>query len=240
MSTLHPDLAAVVRQHPFFGRIIDHPLVRIMPYLDVPLPYASGDGNFLNMTELANASLAEKRSALERAESERDWRSYAFLHERPYRLDALRDLIDRGRAQLGELWPVVGHVWADSENIYESLDEWVELWRTNCRRKRTVMRKEDRELFRGLPDTITVYRGVNCSDEWEGVEAIESGLSWTLSRKKAIWFARRGTGLPYIAAASVQKRHCFAFFSERKEQEIVVDPDWTTTLEFAKFPGRKR
>lgn len=72
-----------------------------------------------------------------------------------------------------------------------------------------------------------------------------TGLSWTLSRDKAIWFAHRlGYGvmrsLPFIAEATIQKKDCFAYFSDRDEQEVVIDPDRTLTFEMEKLKLKRK
>jgi hypothetical protein len=222
LEGLHPELAASVCHHPVFGMMIGHPLVRIRN-LNLLFPASGAE----SCSEFANHCLAEKRDMLATAIIERDWHTYIFAHERPYRFDAIRTLIEDGNATIDDLWPVVGDAWRDSENIHQSTDEWLNLWRSPSRRKRAAMNRADLDTWKALPAKLTIYRGVNCDDEFDAEDAALTGLSWTLSRKKAIWFARRGSSQPYVATGTIFKRHCFAYFSDRNEQEIVVDPDWT-------------
>jgi hypothetical protein len=63
------------------------------------------------------------------------------------------------------------------------------------------------------------------------------GLSWTLDRDKAIWFAKRFSMLPRLTPRLVEgfvhKRHVLAYFGGRKEKEIVsmhVDVRGVTVL----------
>ncbi len=63
-----------------------------------------------------------------------------------------------------------------------------------------------------LPENVTVYRGGD-----------PDGISWTLSRKVAVWFAER----PNIEVHQrVIHRDRILFYSnDREEQEIIFDPD---------------
>jgi hypothetical protein len=227
LQGLHPELAAAVYHHPFFGTMIDHPLVK-MTCLNVEFPeFFIRETGATNWAELANINLAQKQDDIRKALAEKQWDSYVFLHERAHRFDALAKIIDDSHAVLDDLWPVIACAWSDSENIRQFTYEWLELWRKPSRSKRMAMSRKDRDTWRSLPATLTIYRGVNCEDQFDAEEAMLNGLSWTLSRKKAVWFARRGARQPFVAKGTILKRHCFAYFSDRKEEEIVIDPDWT-------------
>ena len=68
------------------------------------------------------------------------------------------------------------------------------------------MPKEDRRVFRDLPDELTIYRGVGAKDE-ETAEFFAEGFSWTLNRDKAEWFAQRNSveGKSYLETMRVSK-----------------------------------
>jgi hypothetical protein len=224
LQGLHPELAAAVRQHRLFGTIIDHPLVKLNG-LNVEFPESFNDTGATNWVEFANFNLARKQDAIRSAVVEKEWHNYVFIHERGHRFKALKKIIDDGHAALDHLWPVVGHTWTDSENTHEATCEWLDLWRQPSRSKRRAMHHEDRDTWKSLPATLTIYRGVNCEDQFDAEEAMLDSLSWTLSRKTAVWFARRGNRKPFVAKGTILKRHCFAYFSDRNEEEIVIDPE---------------
>ena len=71
-------------------------------------------------------------------------------------------------------------VWIDSENIWQNLELWGELWNEATRRH--AMDAKERKALNALPDEITIYRGA-------GEKYTLNGMSWTLDRDKAIWFA---------------------------------------------------
>ena len=80
------------------------------------------------------------------------------------------------------------------------------------------MSPEDRDALARQPSEITVYRGVGNPD-------YEEGLSWTLSQEQAARFARRSRGEladGVVLKGVANKKDVHAFFTSRKEQEIVV------------------
>lgn len=237
LNELHPELAKAVQIRPPFGRMIDHPLVQLMN-LDLPFPW-DDDGTASSWAEFANEALAEKQKDVSEAIGSKNWRGYVLLHERAYRFDALRKLIDDKHATRAELWPVVGAAWSDSENIWQYQEEWLALWSGKCSSKHMAMDETDQKARRALPARLTVYRGVNCDDDSEAAEAIGYGLSWTLDREQAVWFANRGSSRPFLGQAEILKRDCFAYFSDRNEQEVVVDPAKLKKVETTKLRKKR-
>ena len=67
--------------------------------------------------------------------------------------------------------------------------------------------------------TVLIYRGV-------GSEDYKYDMSWTLSFERAKWFAERfGSNTQIVYKAFVQKQDILAYFADRGEDEVVVDPD---------------
>lgn len=84
--------------------------------------------------------------------------------------------------------------------------------------KNTLMDEDELPVFQELPERITVYRGTNSMNS-EDVKV----LSWTLSRKKAEWFASRfDDDTQYVFQAELPKNGALAYFSY--EEEIVANP----------------
>ena len=82
-----------------------------------------------------------------------------------------------------------------------------------------VMEAEDLALFNVLPDEFTAFRGVG------GVTVAQAkrGMSWTLDRDRAEWFAQRNSdrGAPMLLTATIRKPNVLAVYRD-PEQEIVV------------------
>lgn len=125
------------------------------------------------------------------------------------------------------------------EQLREILtDEW-----TRCEAHRPY-RREMVELFKRVgrindPEelprklrgkTCTIFRG-NLGEEEP------DGISWTLKRKTAEWFASYGMslrgqflglyredGIPTVWSAQVDVADILAYFNTRQEEEVVVDP----------------
>lgn len=90
-----------------------------------------------------------------------------------------------------------------------------------------IMDQEELGELQGLPDVLTVYRGVTPYNE----ARVRDALSWTLSTKTAWWFANRFNQNGCVYQAEIEKKHVFALFKERGEQEIVLNPDFLMNLE---------
>lgn len=93
-----------------------------------------------------------------------------------------------------------------------------------------LMSENELEVFNGLPDEVTIYRGVT-SNNLDGVEA----LSWSLSPEKAEWFATRFSSIKgRVYSATISKNDIFAYFGLRGEQEVIVNPDYLENIEVYK------
>jgi len=68
---------------------------------------------------------------------------------------------------------------------------------------------------------VLVYRGAGNSRE-----SSHEGLSWTIDKEKAIWFANRFSMLGrkgYLYSGIIDKKDIFAFIESRRESEVVCD-----------------
>lgn len=68
-----------------------------------------------------------------------------------------------------------------------------------------------------LSGVVSIYRGV-------GSEKYRNGISWTLNKSKAEWFATRFTDNGIVYSAKVKSKDILYYISERGEEEIIVDP----------------
>ena len=79
-----------------------------------------------------------------------------------------------------------------------------------------LMDEDDYKYYLDLPDELTVYRGVKPKGK-------VLALSWTLSEKKADWFANRFQPDGSVYQAKIEKQYVLAYFNCRSEQEVVLD-----------------
>ena len=200
----------------------------LVPYLDTdlvipmvrhPLVY---EHYMPGMCGHINKRYQYKQQALDKAVEEGKWTSYIFLHERPYRLNALlRASHEFLFEELTDYWEAVGAVWIDSENIWQNFAEWKELWWADDDERIHAMDEDDRAEFAKLPETLTVYRGAQYKKSFKG-------LSWTTDRDKALWFARRyrhSDLKSHLLSGTIRREHVLATFHGRGESEIVLFPE---------------
>ena len=82
-----------------------------------------------------------------------------------------------------------------------------------------LMDKEELRQYQSLEDPVTVYRGVTPYNKRN-----VKGLSWTLDREQAEWFAHRFGEDGTVYTAQISKKYIFAIFNGRNEAEVIVDP----------------
>src|SRR5437763_4496201 len=99
-ETLDPEFADWMEDGPF-GPAIKHPLVYDFT------PQVAG---------IPNRQLRYKKAALARAIEQKDWHTVVFLHERPWRADALLNIVADHDDEIADAdyWKLVGSVWIDS------------------------------------------------------------------------------------------------------------------------------
>ena len=183
-----------------------------------------------------------KREAFRDLLNRRKWEQALFVVERPYRADALAELIEERGVR--SLLSAIRYVWSDTESVFSNWQTWEYIWAQAEKTKRGkrrenliyVMDKPERAFFAALPDKFIVYRGFK-------KEGGEVGYSWTLDRSMGEWFARRYAyqGQPMLAKMEVNKSDVLAYFNGRKESEIVLHPivvDFSAVTIKALLPAR--
>ena len=91
----------------------------------------------------------------------------------------------------------------------------------NRRRLRAMFNYAAFSLPAHLPETVTVWRGTSALPFKQAVR----GLSWTVDRDCACWFAMRFAGKngnPLVLKASVPKSNILMFTDSRSEREAVI------------------
>lgn len=193
--------------------VLKHPLVYAVPYLP-------GMNGFLNKQYEA------KQRCVRQAVADRNAQQLVSMHERPYRFDALKIAAHWNRVGLvpdSEFWPLVAWAYADSENVYENRDGWVSLLKECPDRDTLLIPAEDRKEFAELPETITVFRGASLEHENPKGRHFHLGISWSLSKRIAAFFAKRFESEGLIITANISKNDALLFGNWRREAEVVID-----------------
>jgi len=202
---------------------IDFPIIRH------PLVISLYDGE--SMDEHLNALLKWKNEQVQKAFAERGWRQFIWLHERPYRWDALALLVN---ALTDRQWfELMGMVWVDSENLWQVQVRWF------LRQKHGWARKwlgdaDGATAVKALHPQMTVYRG--CS------KGNAIGWSWTLDHQKAEWFAKRfafNGEEPTVLHGKIQRERIIAGIWSRGESEVICDPLQVRVERVEKLDHRK-
>jgi hypothetical protein len=212
-DNLHSDLVGCIETG---GRmtVLRHPLVFSVPYHEM-------------MNGLINQQYEYKRSALAEAKAERNWFKYVMLHERPYRLDAFLSIAGECEEQDPEMfWKLVASIYTDSENIYQNINEWTNLFNCGVERKpEWLMDDDELGTFYCISECkrVPLYRGYN-------IQGSAKGLSWTLSYEQAVWFAKRfGAAGATVVSALIPPKDILMYKNSRNEQEFVLKkvPDFS-------------
>ena len=203
---LTDELAPYVRHDGAFGPLLHHPLV-----IEI----------FFRPTHcaLVNERFRYKVKERDRAAREGRWETYVFVHERPYRVQALAQAVARGAKNIERL---VAQTWIDSENIYQNKAAWKMIW-SSLPSPRDTMDANERVVYDCMPETVTIHRGIRRKSY------SPRGMSWTRDKERAVWFAHRWKqrgDKPVVLTAEVGKKNVLAFFMGRGEEEIVALPKY--------------
>lgn len=201
IEELHPALAEHLVDAPRLGRCIQHPLVYSVPHYD-------------QLNAFVNRQYVQKMQAVTDAIKQREWSQAIALHERPYRWDAL--LMLGGRMSDVEFWEMFGWVWTDSENIWQHSRTIRRILQCGRAQRHKMMSNDEQAALSALPSVVTVHRGHGLRND--------NGLSWTLDRDKAAWFATRWKQRGWVTSGQVSRSNIIARFDGRGEQEVVCFP----------------
>jgi hypothetical protein len=193
---LHPDLVPYVSEGPL-GKQLRHPLVYQIAM--------TGNG-------WANAYYRQKKADVEKALQNKKYDSFVWLHERPYRIEAFQ-AIEPSLSDSG-YWRLLSDIWIDTENQWQNLNEWKLLLASKRSNRHYMMTEEEDNLLRSLADEVTIYRGCQ-----KGIN--ENGLSWTLDKSKAKFFANRLGKDGIILERTISKNDIVAVLTGRGESEVI-------------------
>ena len=198
-ETLHPDLVPYLEQSSEGWMMLRHPLVYQVPF------FSNGS---------ANAYYEQKRIAVEKATADKNYKQFVWLFERPYRVEAFIKIADK--LSDTEYWRLLSDVWIDTENQYAYLNEWKKLLASKRPNRHYMMGEEEDNILRSLSNQVTIYRGCQ-----KGLN--EDGLSWTLDKSKAKFFANRFGKKGIILERKVPKSDIMAVLLGRGESEVICE-----------------
>lgn len=164
------------------------------------------------LNALYNLNYLEKKKAVDKARNDNAWSRFIFLHERPYRLHALLELVTE-HDQGGEKEKAIGiiienlqDVYIDSEGTHLNRELWQELFERLPATHRNTQT---------LPDEVILYRGTDMP------AGKDRGFSWTLNKEKAQWFANRWCENGRVRAIEVLRDGIMLYSDDRGEAECV-------------------
>jgi hypothetical protein len=165
------------------------------------------------MNALINMQYKQKKELESKYLKTKNYSSYVWLHERPYRIQAFLNV--REKLKDKDYWETLGDIWRDSENIWQNKMLWLALLSADRKQKEYFMNDEDRRFLKLLPKEITIYRGYIKNKN-------KSGYSYTLNKEKAKWFANRFGKNGLIETRTINKSDVFAYTNQRGENEIII------------------
>ena len=188
---------------------LDIPLFVAHPFFNSPLfpvPSENGGTKMVNVLEDAEGMRQIREYFKEKLEKCKNVQKILYYLQKQYRLVFLQHV----RNFLSDEDPN-----SDVDVSVSELKRWF-----RSADKKYLMNQEEYQHYLELPDHLTVYRGIHKGGN-------KKGLSWTMDRQKAIWFAKRFCSKGdtcLLLSADIQKSEALAYFSGRNEEEIVCQP----------------
>lgn len=188
--------------------ITHHPLFKERYYLD--------DDEMLDITKEEDYEKV-KAKFLKGIDKSTDIHVLFFLYvNRPYSgiiFKLVKDYLSNSDYSklLKDIWCYTEYPNKD-KNVSKS--DYISLWEDA--NLQYIYTEEDKKIIEELPSEFIVYRGLMD-------KASKNGLSWTLSKETAIWFATRFNKRGKVYQAIVNKKDILAYISERNEEEIIID-----------------
>lgn len=158
-----------------------------------------------------------------------DWERLVFLH-------GCRDWLHVFETHAADMpdsmyWRLLARLYTAYDTVAWAQSRFRDLFAAHRPARESAMDQAEQALFADLPEDVRVFRG------YAGQSS--GGLSWTLSKRIAKFFAYRaqersaGAHLqPTIMTGTVSKADILCFLASRGEHEVVVDP--------RKVRGRRR
>lgn len=166
-----------------------------------------------------NWTVKQKEMSIEECRQKQDWEAVLRHYETCYLLDGFRD--EAKNFDDATYWKLLAYVYTTQEQLWPNKKVFLQLFQAPRPQRENLMEPMEQRAFAKLPESFPVYRGF--------IGERGKGLSWTTDKGKAIWFAERFAcmeelGKPKVVTGHVAKGDVLAYFTRRKESEIVVNP----------------
>ena len=127
-----------------------------------------------------------------------------------------------------QYWIALRNAYEGSDNLYEYRHDVNIAFTAEEPMREFLMNKSERNYLDSLPERITIYRAITEKELEHG----SFGVSWTLNKKVASFFAKKYTRnystnhlSKTIHQLQIYKSEIIAFFNGRKEFEIIYIKD---------------
>lgn len=163
----------------------------------------------LNYCALIHETVDERAAKADDLFEAHDYEGYINcieVYSQPEWLAKDADLIPNER-----YWHLLSGIYQSQKYTHYHRDLFDGLFRAERPGRINLMTPEEREVVARLPDVLTVYRGYSDDDE----EGYAEGISWTLDRRAAVWYANwhRESESPRMITGKVRKEHVWAYFN---------------------------
>jgi hypothetical protein len=204
---LHPELES--------ARVEVHGIPAIHHRYMISIPHIE------SMNAITNARFEIVKLKAKEMFEKGDYLGYVFGTERPYRLDALLDVMAEEcvmkplKEMNQELAYLVIKTWRDSEAPWVNNDTW-----------RSIMRRVGHdnlllEASSSIEAGTAVYRGISLAESPDTLK--DGGMSWTIDYDKAKWFAtRHDKGFDSYVLETACDENFIGVFDERGESEVIA------------------
>lgn len=217
--------------------IIKHPLLNEILFDDLETPIDDNFKRFYNVKsnevktygDLLLHRIRKQQNLYNDYFEDEDWDSiYALLHKsaRLMWLEENKDEFTDEQAY----YEFLKDAYVDAEFPMSGFDSYEDLLIMfyHFDNPQLMMDKEEKAYFDKLPNTIKIYRGLNIK-EGEELDNENIGLSFSLDKEQAIWFAKRFNvqgNTPTLIEAEVDKENIMAIILNRGEEEVLVNPSY--------------
>lgn len=124
-------------------------------------------------------------------------------------------------------WKALREAYQNSDNLYQLKHEIIKCFLSIRPHKDHLMNKDELALLSSLPNKVKIFRGMTVSE----ADSKEYGISWTLDKKVAEFFAftygrnhDTADQNKTVVSVDIQKKQIQALFNGRNENEIITTP----------------
>ena len=229
------DLDLYIRDYGIGMRFIKHPLLNEMVFgeLDQVIPESFKKAILpkgLDAKTFGDAYVQKinfKKQELDKAIEQQNWDKVFMLIEKPFRLNWLEENIDLIKDDK-QYYNFLKDAYMMTEfpmNGFSNYRDLLDLFYARENSK-LMLDKDELELLNSLPNEVKIWRGVKVDDV---LDEDNIGLSFTLNKDKAIWFAERfaqaGVSQAILIEAVVKRDDILSIFLNRDEEEVIVNPE---------------